>query len=169
MTVSDVRTVGQAQAIEDLARLDLAGRSVLVHSSLRRTGPFEDGAATVLSALQSVGGVQATVVVPAQTPNNSITSDAFREATRGLMGIEGRGHAADGERSEDGAGFGDRFVAQENDECRRIAVARQMAGERRRAGRELAVGTARVAMADCDGVGRPRRNRFEPREHGEVA
>ncbi|SCL19925.1 aminoglycoside 3-N-acetyltransferase [Micromonospora pallida] len=64
------------------------GRSVLVHASLRRMGPVAGGPVTVLAALRDVLGDAGTVVVPAQTAGNSITSPAFRAHTAGLSARE---------------------------------------------------------------------------------
>lgn len=65
-----------------------AGRPVLVHASMRRVGPVDGGAATMLSALRRALGPGASIVVPAQTPDNSTTSPAFRVATAGLAPAE---------------------------------------------------------------------------------
>jgi aminoglycoside 3-N-acetyltransferase len=73
----------------DLATLGLApGISVLVHSSLRSLGPVVGGPATVVGAIRDVVGIDATIVVPAQTPNNSTTSPAFLAATQGMTPAE---------------------------------------------------------------------------------
>jgi aminoglycoside 3-N-acetyltransferase len=64
------------------------GRPVLVHASMRQVGPVDGGVATVLAALRQVIGVDAAIVVPAQTPNNSTTSRAFQAATRRLAPAE---------------------------------------------------------------------------------
>ena len=45
---------------------------------------MDSGAATLLGAIQDVAGPAATLVVPAQTAWNSLTSRAFRAATAGL-------------------------------------------------------------------------------------
>jgi aminoglycoside 3-N-acetyltransferase len=60
------------------------GQDLLVHSSLRSVGPVAGGAATLLRAIQQVAGPDATVVVPAQTAQNSASSPAFRAATSQL-------------------------------------------------------------------------------------
>lgn len=62
----------------------LPGQHLLIHCSLRRLGPVAGGAATVLAAIRDVVGPAATLVVPAQTTWNSLTSRAFRTATAGL-------------------------------------------------------------------------------------
>jgi len=59
------------------------GQHLLIHCSLRQVGPVDGGAATLLDAIRDVAG-PATLVVPAQTPGNSLTSRAFRAATAGL-------------------------------------------------------------------------------------
>ncbi|WP_405090181.1 AAC(3) family N-acetyltransferase [Micromonospora sp. NBC_01392] len=64
------------------------GRPVLVHASLRRIGPVVGGPATVLAALRDTLGEAGTIVVPAQTAGNSITSPAFRARTAGLSAQE---------------------------------------------------------------------------------
>jgi aminoglycoside 3-N-acetyltransferase len=56
----------------DLRRLGLrSGDTVLVHSSLRALGFVPGGPQAVVQALQDVVGVDGTVVVPTQTPDNS--------------------------------------------------------------------------------------------------
>jgi aminoglycoside 3-N-acetyltransferase len=60
------------------------GCDVLVHCSLRALGPVAGGPATLLDAVRDVIGPGGTVVVPAQTSNNSTTSAYFRAATAGL-------------------------------------------------------------------------------------
>lgn len=63
-------------------------RDLLVHSSMRRVGHVVGGTATVLSALRRAIGPDSTLVVPAQTQGNSLTSKAFQSATAGLSGAE---------------------------------------------------------------------------------
>jgi aminoglycoside 3-N-acetyltransferase len=70
------------------------GRPVLVHTSLRRIGPVDGGADTVLAALRRVLGPGTSIVVPAQTPDNSTTSPVFRAATSGLRPEEVRRYIA---------------------------------------------------------------------------
>jgi len=71
--------------LADLAALHLpAARPILVGCSMRRVGPVADGARGLLAAIREVVGPAATVVVPTQTANNSITSPAYRQATRGF-------------------------------------------------------------------------------------
>ncbi len=73
------------QLAADLRSLGLRpGQDLLIHCSLRRAGPVDGGAATLLGAIQDVAGPAATLVVPAQTAWNSLTSSAFRAATAGL-------------------------------------------------------------------------------------
>jgi aminoglycoside 3-N-acetyltransferase len=68
----------------DLRKLGVRpGRHLLVHSSLSSLGPVEGGPQAVLDALCEVVG-QATIVVPAFTTRNSVSSAAFREATKRL-------------------------------------------------------------------------------------
>ncbi len=79
----------QARAHDDLvAELRVLGvrpgQDLLVHSSLRCIGPVAGGAATLLRALQTAAGPDATLVVPAETPGNSLSSRFFREQTAGL-------------------------------------------------------------------------------------
>lgn len=83
MTAGTARTAEELSA--DLRALGVrTGQDLLVHSSMRRVGPVDGGAATLLGALQAAAGPLATVVVPAQTTWNSLTSRMFREATAGL-------------------------------------------------------------------------------------
>ncbi|HUZ37751.1 MAG TPA: AAC(3) family N-acetyltransferase [Streptosporangiaceae bacterium] len=60
------------------------GQDLLVHCSLRRVGPVDGGAATLLAALRAAAGPRASLVVPAQTAQNSLTSSAFLAATARL-------------------------------------------------------------------------------------
>jgi aminoglycoside N3'-acetyltransferase len=77
--------VSREQLAADLRSLGLRrGQDLLVHCSLRRIGPVEAGAATLLDALRDVAGPQATLVVPAQTTLNSLTSRDFYTAVAGL-------------------------------------------------------------------------------------
>jgi aminoglycoside 3-N-acetyltransferase len=55
---------------------------------MRRIGPVDGGAATVLGALQAAAGPGATLVAPAGTSANSLSSTAFREQTAGRDGAE---------------------------------------------------------------------------------
>ncbi|WP_435209661.1 aminoglycoside N(3)-acetyltransferase [Streptomyces sp. bgisy034] len=74
---------------EDLRSLGLRpGDIVLVHSSLRRIGPTERGAATVVDALRAAVGPEGTIVVPTFTAANSLTSPIYRERTRGMTAQE---------------------------------------------------------------------------------
>jgi aminoglycoside 3-N-acetyltransferase len=86
---ASVRSPGAAVSSEllaaDLRSLGLRrGQDLLVHCSLRRIGPLEDGPATLLAALADVAGPGATIVVPAQTALNSLTSRDFHLAVAGL-------------------------------------------------------------------------------------
>jgi aminoglycoside 3-N-acetyltransferase len=58
--------------------------AVLAHVSLRRLGVIGRDAAALLEALQAALGPEVTLVVPAQTPNNSTTSRVFRTRIAGL-------------------------------------------------------------------------------------
>jgi aminoglycoside 3-N-acetyltransferase len=58
--------------------------TLLVHSSLRNLGPVDGGAGTVLAAIQDVIGPDGTVVVPAFTSENSLTSRAYKARTAGM-------------------------------------------------------------------------------------
>jgi aminoglycoside 3-N-acetyltransferase len=70
---------------DDLRSLDLRrGGDLLVHCSLRRIGPLDGGAATLLDALRDVAGSRATLVAPAQTALNSLTSRDFHASVAGL-------------------------------------------------------------------------------------
>lgn len=70
------------------------GRPVLVHTSMRSVGPVDGGVDTVLAALRRVVGPGTSIVVPAQTPDNSTTSPVFRAATEGLAPGEVRRYIA---------------------------------------------------------------------------
>jgi aminoglycoside 3-N-acetyltransferase len=77
--------VSRAQLAADLRALGLRrGQDLLIHCSLRRIGPVEGGVATLLSALRDAAGPEATLIVPAQTTLNSLTSRDFRAAVAGL-------------------------------------------------------------------------------------
>lgn len=77
--------VSRERLAADLRSLGLRpGQDLLIHSSLRRIGPIEGGAATLLDALLDVAGPRATLVVPAQTTLNSLTSRDFHAAVAGL-------------------------------------------------------------------------------------
>jgi aminoglycoside 3-N-acetyltransferase len=60
------------------------GQNLLVHCSLRKVRPAHGGAATVLAALRRAAGDSATIVVPAHTAGNSMSSPRFLAATAGL-------------------------------------------------------------------------------------
>jgi aminoglycoside 3-N-acetyltransferase len=70
------------------------GPDVLVHCSMRALGPVDGGPATLLDALRDVVGPESTVVVPAQTANNSTTSPDYRAATASLDGAGRRAFQA---------------------------------------------------------------------------
>jgi aminoglycoside 3-N-acetyltransferase len=79
------RPLGRDQLAAELQSLGLRrGQDLLIHSSLRRVGAIDGGAATLLGAIRDAVGPAATLVVPAQTAWNSLTSRAFRAATAGL-------------------------------------------------------------------------------------
>jgi hypothetical protein len=59
----------------------LRGQDLLVHCSLSAIGWVDGGPATLLQAIRDTAGSGATIVVPAQTPWTSRTSEAFRAAT----------------------------------------------------------------------------------------
>src|SRR5271169_1783059 len=77
--------IGCDQLAEELRSLGLRrGQDLLIHCSLRQIGHINGGAAALLNALHAVSGPEATLVVPAQTTCNSLTSSTFRAATAGL-------------------------------------------------------------------------------------
>ncbi len=77
--------IGREQLAADLRALGVRrGETLLIHCSLRRIGPVEGGAATLLEALIDVAGPQATLVVPTHTTLNSLTSRAHRAAVAGF-------------------------------------------------------------------------------------
>ena len=83
----DVDSDGQDldSLVRQLAALSIPmGTDLLVHCSMRRIGAVRGGTATVVAALREVVGPKGTLVVPTQTPHNSTTSYAFREATVGM-------------------------------------------------------------------------------------
>jgi aminoglycoside 3-N-acetyltransferase len=76
---------GRERLAENFRALGLRhGQHLLVHSSLRRVGRVDGGAATVLDSIRDAAGQQATLVVPTQTSWNSLSSAAFMAATAGL-------------------------------------------------------------------------------------
>src|ERR1044071_9427391 len=82
-------TVTEASLVDQLVALGLpVGRPVLVHASMRRVGPVDGGAATLLFAMRRALGPHTPIVVPTQTPNNSTTSRVFHAATAGLSRAE---------------------------------------------------------------------------------
>ncbi|MGN9809446.1 aminoglycoside N(3)-acetyltransferase [Micromonospora sp. BQ11] len=77
----------------ELRRLGLKpGDVVLVHCAMRAVGPVVGGAGTLATALRTAVGPTGTVVVPAQTPNNSVSSAAYRAATAGMTDDERRAY-----------------------------------------------------------------------------
>ena len=69
----------------ELRSLQLAvGRPLLMHTSLRRIGCGSP--ATLYRAVREVVTDATTIVVPSQTPNNSLSSRAYLQATAGLSG-----------------------------------------------------------------------------------
>ncbi|MFI9543283.1 aminoglycoside N(3)-acetyltransferase [Streptomyces sp. NPDC052016] len=74
---------------DDLRGLGLRpGDVVLVHSSLRRVGPTEQGAATVVEGLRAATGADGTIVVPTYTAGNSLSSPLYRERVRGMSAAQ---------------------------------------------------------------------------------
>ncbi|MGI5407955.1 aminoglycoside N(3)-acetyltransferase [Streptomyces chartreusis] len=74
---------------DDLQALGLrSGHIVLVHSSLRRIGRTEHGAATVVEGLRAVIGPAGTVVVPTFTAANSLSSSTYRKRIQGMTQSE---------------------------------------------------------------------------------
>lgn len=83
------RTVTRDELAADLSALGVpAGGILLVHCSMRRIGWIVGGAATLLAAIREVSGPAGTVVVPTQTPNNSLTSPVYRATTAGMTDAE---------------------------------------------------------------------------------
>jgi len=88
---SVARAPGQAPTVDlgrlaaDLGSLGLrSGQDLLVHCSFGAIGWVDGGPATLLQAIREAAGPAATIVVPAQTPWTSRTSEAFRDLTAGL-------------------------------------------------------------------------------------
>lgn len=83
MTVQAALTAGTL--IAELTALGVRpGQDLLVHCSLRQVGPVDGGAATLLGALCAAIGPNATLVVPTQTAENSLSSRTFLAATASL-------------------------------------------------------------------------------------
>jgi len=77
--------ISRQQLVADLQALGVGrGGDFLIHCSLRRIGPVDGGAATLLEALIEVAGPQSTLVVPTHTTLNSLTSRAHRAAVAGF-------------------------------------------------------------------------------------
>jgi aminoglycoside 3-N-acetyltransferase len=73
-----------ADLAADLRALGVrSGQHLLVHCSLQNIGHLGNGPQTVLDALRDAAG-PATIVVPAYTARNSISSASFIDATEGL-------------------------------------------------------------------------------------
>ena len=73
------------QLVADLRAIGVQpGQKLLVHASLRRIGWVEGGAPAVVAALLEVLGEDGTLVAGAGTPENSITSRAFRAEISGF-------------------------------------------------------------------------------------
>ena len=71
--------------VDDLVRAGVPrGGVLLVQSSLRSVGAVDGGAATVVSALRRALGPGGTLVAYTATPENSLSSRLYREATAGL-------------------------------------------------------------------------------------
>ncbi len=82
-----METEGSIRA--DLRRLGLApGDTVLVHASMRRLGRVRGGPAAVVAALRSATGPDGTLVAPAFTAGNSLTSSTHLRLIRGLSAAE---------------------------------------------------------------------------------
>ncbi|GIE81355.1 AAC(3) family N-acetyltransferase [Actinoplanes philippinensis] len=83
------RALTRNALVADLSGLGVPeGGILLVHCSMRRLGWVDGGAATLLAALRAVCGPAGTLVMPAQTPNNSLTSPVYRAATAGMTDAE---------------------------------------------------------------------------------
>jgi len=77
--------VGRDRLAADLRALGVRrGQDLLIHCSMRQVGHIFGGPATLLSALQDVAGPEATLVVPTQTAENSLSSNAFAARSAGL-------------------------------------------------------------------------------------
>jgi aminoglycoside 3-N-acetyltransferase len=91
LTPAATTSVGltRGQLVEDLRALGVAsGKTLLVHASLRRIGWVDGGAPTVVAALRDALGEDGTLVAGAGTPENSMTSRAFRAETDGFTKAE---------------------------------------------------------------------------------
>jgi aminoglycoside 3-N-acetyltransferase len=81
--------IGRARLAGELSALGLPpGGAVLVHCGMRHVGRVDGGAGALLGAIREALGPDGTVVAPAQTPGNSLTSRAYRAATAGMTGAE---------------------------------------------------------------------------------
>ena len=83
--------VTRGTLVSDLRKLGVrTGQSILLHASLRSLGWVEGGAPAVVAALREVVGRGGTLVVPATTGDNSATSPAYRQRTRGMTARQRR-------------------------------------------------------------------------------
>jgi aminoglycoside 3-N-acetyltransferase len=79
----------------DLVHLGVkSDTTLLAHASMRAIRPDAGGAATVVGALLDAVGERGTLVVPAQTTWNSVTSRQYRLATAGLNRREAAAYRA---------------------------------------------------------------------------
>jgi len=77
--------IGRERLAADLRALRLQpGQNLLIHCSLRQLGRIDGGAGALLDAIMDVAGPAATLVVPTQTPLNSLSSSTFLAATAHL-------------------------------------------------------------------------------------
>ncbi|MEO3747886.1 AAC(3) family N-acetyltransferase [Plantactinospora sp. B5E13] len=77
----------------ELRSLGLApGDVVLVHAAARRVGSVVGGVPALVAAIRTALGPHGTLVVPAQTPDNSVSSAAHRAATQGMTDDERRAY-----------------------------------------------------------------------------
>jgi aminoglycoside 3-N-acetyltransferase len=84
------------QLVHDLSELGVSeGQILLVHASLSSIGCVDGGAATVVAALRQAVGGTGNVVVPTGTEENSQTSRAHRERTKGMTDDELRNYVLD--------------------------------------------------------------------------
>ncbi len=91
---STVATITYRRLVDDLRRLGVPrDRHLLVHSAMSRMGYVAGGPRTLLHALRDVVG-PASVVVPTQTANNSITSRYHLEITAAMTEQERRAYEA---------------------------------------------------------------------------
>ncbi|MGJ6966313.1 aminoglycoside N(3)-acetyltransferase [Streptosporangium sp. G11] len=85
----------RASLAADLRSLGVTpGDTILLHTSLSRLGRVEGGAAAVIAALRDAVGPGGTLVTPAFTEKNSVSSRAYREAVLGMTPEEELRHRA---------------------------------------------------------------------------